>query len=336
MKLSEPIDISERSTKIGTGPKISVITPVYNGALFLEKAINSVLEQSYPAYEIIVIDDGSTDGSPVILDRYEDKIIRKRIPNSGISKARNTGISLVTGDYVAFIDQDDIWFKNKLQRHAEAITKYPGVGFFCSDFITRKGPNARLFKHFSSLVNPYPVNFDQPLETDPFELLLREHFVGGPSAVVIQKDLMDRVGFFNTKYVYTQDYDYFMRCALVTDFVILSEPLLYKRTHKDNFSSDAVRMYTEHRQLLKDTAAVRKRDIKQRNLWPVYQISLADIDYMLGDANFESGHWVKAFHCYCKAYFSRPTPPNAVKFCYKTLKKSLRVLVSLFKGSKLS
>ena len=83
-------------------PKVSVILPVYNGEKYVARALDSILHQEYPAHEIIAVDDGSTDGTPDILERYAGRVLVKKIPNSGASNARNTGIRLATGDLLAF------------------------------------------------------------------------------------------------------------------------------------------------------------------------------------------------------------------------------------------
>ena len=95
-------------------PKISVIIPVYNGELFILDAIESILNQDYKAHEIIVIGDSSTDNTPKILEGFKDRIISKRLKNTGSpSIPRNIAMDMATGDYIAFLDADDIWLKNK-------------------------------------------------------------------------------------------------------------------------------------------------------------------------------------------------------------------------------
>src|SRR5258708_6301139 len=100
-------------------PSISVIIPVYNGEKFVAEAIRSVLAQDFKAHEIIVIDDGSTDSTPAILEGFKGKIICKRIENGGVSHARNVGLGIATGNFIAFLDHDDIWFKCKLKKQAD-------------------------------------------------------------------------------------------------------------------------------------------------------------------------------------------------------------------------
>ena len=130
-------------------PKISVVIPVYNGLPYVQRTIESVLAQDYRAHEVIVINDGSTDGIEEELNRYKDKIILKTINNSGAAVARNTGIHSAVGDYIALLDADDVWFKNKLKKIAESIIRNPEVGFICSNYVVRHAEfGRRLRKQF--------------------------------------------------------------------------------------------------------------------------------------------------------------------------------------------
>lgn len=106
-------------------PKISILLPVYNGADCILKAVRSVLSQSYPHWELIVVDDGSTDDTVSVLSIIQDERVRViRCVNQGVAAARNTGFSQATGDYIAFIDADDIWLPNKLVEEVQVIRNY--------------------------------------------------------------------------------------------------------------------------------------------------------------------------------------------------------------------
>jgi glycosyltransferase involved in cell wall biosynthesis len=106
---------------------ISVIIPVYNGATYLGEAIESVLAQTLAPAEIIVVDDGSTDGSAAVADRYAPSVRVIRQPNAGCGAARNTGVRHARGAYLAFLDADDLWTPDKLQQQAAARVADPGL-----------------------------------------------------------------------------------------------------------------------------------------------------------------------------------------------------------------
>ena len=164
-------------------PTISVVIPVYNGEKFIERTVESVLRQEYPAHELLVVNDGSTDGTEKILERYHGRVRVMTIPNGGASQARNTGILAATGDYIALLDADDFWFKRRLLVNVEFIRCFPEVGFFGCNFITRYSHyNNRLVRHYSTLSNRRHLNFDEPLRDNVYGLLLGSYFAGTPSA----------------------------------------------------------------------------------------------------------------------------------------------------------
>lgn len=114
-------------------PAFSVVIPNYNNGATLARAIDSVLAQRYPAHEIIVVDDGSSDDSRTVAARYGERVRYVYQPNAGVSAARNRGAALATGDWLAFLDADDVFLPNRLEVHADWIAREPGVGFLLAD-----------------------------------------------------------------------------------------------------------------------------------------------------------------------------------------------------------
>lgn len=114
-------------------PAFSVVIPNYNNGATLARAIDSVLAQRYPAHEIIVVDDGSSDDSRTVAARYGERVRYVYQPNAGVSAARNRGAALATGDWLAFLDADDVFLPNRLEVHAAWIARDPGVGFLLAD-----------------------------------------------------------------------------------------------------------------------------------------------------------------------------------------------------------
>ncbi len=119
-------------------PKISVIIPTYNRAFIIDKAIDSVLQQTYTDYEVIVVDDGSTDATYENLKPYRDKIHYVYKENGGIASARNCGLEAAQGTYIAFLDSDDLWKPDKLQRQMEHFERYPEYGMVATRCVTNK------------------------------------------------------------------------------------------------------------------------------------------------------------------------------------------------------
>ncbi len=306
-------------------PKISVIIPVYNGGSMAAEGIRSVLEQTYPAHEVIVVDDGSTDDTPQALATFGERIKMKRIPNSGPSGARNEGMRLATGDWIAFLDHDDLWFTNRLEKTVQAIEKYPEVGFFCCNYVVRYAHlDGKRVGHYSILRNARELNFDAPLKKDAFGLLLKEHFVGTPSAVLIRRDIIRKAGDFNPKNRMAQDYEYWLQCALHTNIFAMSEALFYKRLRENNVSGDIVGVHEAHLETIAVMARLGAEYIRTHGLGDVVQWATSDNLFYLGNVYFEAGRRNEAFASYRRALATYPTAANTARYAWTVAKKRAR------------
>ena len=125
-------------------PRFSVVIPAYNSAATLARAIESVRAQSWPAHEIIVVDDGSTDATAEVARQFGEDVRLIRQPNSGVSAARNAGAAAASGDWLAFLDADDWYAPERIRLHAEWIAEDPGLDFLTGDYEYRDAANALL------------------------------------------------------------------------------------------------------------------------------------------------------------------------------------------------
>jgi glycosyltransferase involved in cell wall biosynthesis len=125
-------------------PRISVIIPVFNGERTLARAVQSVLDQSFPAHEIIVVDDGSSDATARVVQRLGDRVQAVRQENRGVSAARNFGVARATGDWVAFLDADDWYYPDRLRLHAEWIASGGAPNLLTGDYDYVDGDGRRL------------------------------------------------------------------------------------------------------------------------------------------------------------------------------------------------
>ncbi len=307
--------------------KVSVIIPVYNGTAFVGKALDSVLRQDYPAHEVIVIDDGSTDSTPELLKGYGDRLIVRRIQNSGASNARNIGMAMATGDALAFLDHDDVWFRNKLKVQTEMFGRYPQAGLVSCNYAVRAHHlKGRMLNHFSALQNLKEMNFNEPLKRPAFVLLVKENFIGTPSAVLIKKELSDAVGKLSDAHRPSEDYEYWLRCAVRANFVLISQMLFYKRTHATNLSNDVLKIQTSHKKVMVDTFRLEKAYIRSNKFSSLCSSELARHNYLLGTLYFEKGDARKAFGLYKEGLKASASPYNVLMFLWILLKKGLRVL----------
>jgi len=309
-------------------PTISVIVPVYNGAPFISPTLDSILSQEGgPPDEVIVIDDGSTDQTPLVLSKYEGRIIYHRIPNSGVAEARNKGLEISTGQLVAFCDYDDLWAKDKLQKQLSVLDRFPMVGLCGGNFIRfHTAPNNDSKDHFAQLKFRRGMIMDARMTGMPFRLLLRENFIGTASTVILRRNLVETVGFFAPGYVPSEDYDYWLRCAMVTDFFLLSDILVYKRIHEFNLSHEQIRLYTRSKQVIEDIGKQYGSYIQGKKLIADCNLSRAWHSGRLGDEYFEAGKMRKAFRLYCNGMGEAVTAGNLASSVWKMAKKTIRLI----------
>ncbi len=217
--------------------KISVILPVYNVEHYIAQAVQSVLNQTYKNFELLIIDDESPDRSIEICRSFQDpriKIIQQK--NRGLAGARNTGIRHATGDYFAFLDSDDAWLPEKLEKHLAHLEANPqvGVSFSRSAFMDETGQPTGYYQ-MPKLTGITP------------EYLLCRNPIGNGSAPVIRREVMLEIGFSDTEEVHyfdetfrqSEDIECWLRIAILTDWKIegLPEALTLYRVNAGGLSA---------------------------------------------------------------------------------------------------
>jgi glycosyltransferase involved in cell wall biosynthesis len=212
-------------------PKVSVVIPVYNGGKFITTAITSVLEQKYNPIEVVVVDDCSTDDTLHVLNFFAGNItVLTSNVNRGASHARNKGIKYATGDYIAFLDADDIWFPNKLNRQISALAANPGCGFSygLSKVLSIK-------ENYNELLNSQNENdcciYIKTIE----DIFLNPYF--STSTIIINKKLCDNIGFFREDLKTAEDIDFCLKAAVKSNMIEVSAPLSLTRRVKDSLGS---------------------------------------------------------------------------------------------------
>jgi glycosyltransferase involved in cell wall biosynthesis len=215
----------EPSVKSNQYPLVSVIVPTYNRSAFIGKAIDSVLNQTYTRYELIVVDDGSTDRTPVLLDRYGNSIKVVHQHNQGVSAARNKGIRAAAGDLIAFLDSDDYWLPKKLEEQVALFNSQPDI-LICQ--------TEEIWIRNGRRVNPKKRHKKQSGMI--FEKCLPLCLVS-PSAVMIRRALFDEVGLFDEALPACEDYDLWLRITWKYPVYLIDSPLIVKQGgHGDQLS----------------------------------------------------------------------------------------------------
>lgn len=232
---------------------ISIVIPAYNAASFLQDAIDSILAQTRPAREIIIVNDGSRDDTLVIARRNEGqqacgtRILVIDQKNAGVSAARNKGAGHAGGQYIAFMDADDAYLPGFLAEAERAFRIFPdSAGFFCNQTIfNNEGDSPVSWFDGKSFMNLPMTARDGICKPDQslFSVLLLGSFVP-PSASVLSRDVAMSVGLFDPGITTSEDRDFFCRIALFGDLVYSMERLSRVRIHDSNvsFTTDSLKL----------------------------------------------------------------------------------------------
>jgi glycosyltransferase involved in cell wall biosynthesis len=192
-------------------PLISVIVPVYNCEHYLSEAIESILAQSYHPMEVIVVDDGSTDGTAGVAQQYLPRVRYCYQANEGTGAARNQGIELASGEFLAFLDADDIWFEEKLMRQMAVFQADAQVDL--------------VFGHVKQFYSP---ELDERIKQEArfHAEVMPAHL---PCAMLAKRESFLKVGMFDTSWQVGQDVDWYMRAREQQLKAVMLPDLVYKR-----------------------------------------------------------------------------------------------------------
>lgn len=198
---------------------VSVIIPVYNGDRYLSEAIESVLDQTYQRIEIIVIDDGSTDNTAKIAQRFKDNICYIYQSNSGAPSTRNRGLETAGGEFIAFLDADDFWSKNKLELQLGYLSQDPSIEIVSG------------YQQTIQLTGAIDEKYTFENISDPSMTLQL-------GAALFRKSVFEKVGKFNPELRYADDWDWFMRAReLGISLRMYQETVLFYRRHDRNLTN---------------------------------------------------------------------------------------------------
>ncbi len=224
-------------------PLVSAIIPVFNGEKYLAQALKSIVEQDYQPLEIIVIDDGSTDGSSDIAKSFPNVGYFYQ-NNEGVASARNLGIKKSNGELIAFLDADDYWLPGKLPAQVDYLLKSPSIHLL-----------------FTQLQNELESGTSMPSWINPTNEI--DYL---PSALLTYKKLFNEIGLFNTNLVLGEDTDWLVR-AKDKGFKInvLPQIFLHRRIHESNLSHQSKKYRLDAMFKISKSSIERKKQMEQRN-----------------------------------------------------------------------
>ena len=242
------------AVSVATHPTVAVVIPVYNGERFIRRALDSILRQTHPAAEIVVVDDGSTDNTREIVAEYGSAVTLLQQQKAGPAKARNAGVRVTTAEFIAFLDADDWWEPAKLEKqlqafaaHPDAVLNYTGLRMVDEAAGTHKD--------------------EPPVAPEVLEQRLRwMNRNMPPSCVMVRRSAFDQVGGFNERQIGCEDWCLWFNLRVVGRFCICAEPLTDYRVSSGGLSGDATHMFNDFMKMLDD---VLLQDLSglQRMIW---------------------------------------------------------------------
>jgi glycosyltransferase involved in cell wall biosynthesis len=274
-------------------PLVSVIIPNYNYANFVCESIDSVLSQTYKNIEIIVVDDGSEDNSKEILKNYGNQIKVVFQKNAGVSAARNNGVKESKGDYLAFLDSDDIWLPEKIEKQVEVFQKKTNLG------IVHVG-----VKEIDGEGNAIETKLDGLSGWHSHELLLfsRSVVLGGGSGFMVSRKVFDEVEGFDLRLLTSADWDLFYRISCHYQIEFVSEVLMKYRIHISNMHGNIARM--EREMLLAFEKAFSEKSEKVQK---IKRDAYSNLYKVLAGSYFHVGQYMNFARTAVKSIYLKPS-----------------------------
>lgn len=237
-------------------PRVTTIIPCHNDARWVGRAIESALTQTYRDHEVLVVDDGSSDDTPAVLARYEARARLMRQPNRGVAAARNTGIAHATGEFLAFLDADDVFAPDKVARQVAVLEQDARAGLIYTD--VWETPS-----HGAARRRVTPRRFPPDRYLVPLFLFQTNWF---PSSVLVRRAVLRQVGAFDETLRRGEDRDLWMRIAHAWRIQDIAAPLVVRTVRRDSVSASAeglldVYAYVERKIVARapELAAYRRR-----------------------------------------------------------------------------
>jgi glycosyltransferase involved in cell wall biosynthesis len=273
-------------------PLVSVIIPNYNYAQYLSYTVESVLAQTYQNIEIIVVDDGSKDNSLEVLGRYKDRIIVIPQSNAGVAAARNTGIERSRGDYLAFLDADDIWKEDKIARQIDIFLNDPSIGMVHVGVEEIDSGGTVLARRFDGM---------KGWVAKDLLLLNKPVILGGGSGFMVSKRACGDVGGFDPRLSTSADWEFCYRISNKYQVGFIENPLILYRIHDSNMHNNVDAMERDVRLSFEKVFDQQGEDLKA-----IKTTAYGNFHLMLAGSYLHNEQYLKSFRHSLKAVWFTP------------------------------
>jgi glycosyltransferase involved in cell wall biosynthesis len=291
--------------------RASLIIPTFNHARFLGAAIDSALTQTLGAVDVIVVDDGSTDETPAVLERYAGRVRVLRQPNRGLSAARNAGLAAARGTFVAFLDADDIMAPTKLAAQLAVLERSPAIGWTYCDVLMQTvatGATTRASERFGYAA--------RALDGWLFPELIHGNFIPA-IAPLVRRTALETAGGFDERLTALEDWDMWLRLSLIAEARYTPAVLVTYRVRPGGMSEDRARMDKSRFQVLDKIN--RTRPVALESLGNAGRRIIADMHNWLGKEAYASGDWREARRRFAASVLTVPWQREAPWLLGKSL-----------------
>lgn len=286
---------------------VSVVVPVHNGAAFLADTLRAVASQTHPNVELIVVDDESTDESVKVAQSSGVPFTLLRQRNSGVSRARNAGLAAANGEFVCFLDQDDIWYSNHLARQLKAFADHPGTDAVVSPYLHWYPGPTGYSAHEQALPSRLTEETDPELTGWVYHQFLRDCWAL-TSATLLRRQVVLDCGGFDERLPFAEDWDLWLRLARQVRFAKLNWPPVMYRQHAVQGSRQA-RPVDYRCRLLLSTAATHGLVSRDGRHVPRAEFDrrIAQYETDFGYTHLQCGDAALGVHTLLRAWRRRPT-----------------------------
>ncbi len=276
-------------------PFVSVVVPCYNAESFISETIQSVLAQTYSSWELIIVDDGSRDDSAKIIQSFQDERIRYFYQeNAGVSCARNTGIAQARGKYIAFLDADDLYLPENLEKKVNFLENHPGCVLVHSDVIDFDSATGK----------PLAITSGTAGKVLNDLLEMSKTVVYSPTSVMLRRAIMEQHEGFDPNLSTSADWEMWVQMARRGDFGRVAEPLVKYRLHSAQMHQNIPRMEQDMRYAFEK---LRKEQVFQSKAH--YRYCLARLSLILSACYLKDArNYGKFLQFFGKSLFNHPAP----------------------------